>query len=83
MDLTRFEQKKNVTERGELLTYFSEKLSKGRKEKGLKEMNIKRVAFMLTGIDTKDMYYIKSVCDDWESENKPWGSLFWTMLKNK
>lgn len=83
MDISRFEQKSKITERGELMTYFCKELNKGRKEKGLKDMSIKRMAFILTGIDTKDLYYIKSVCDDWASENKPWGSLFWTLLKNK
>lgn len=83
MDLKRFEQKKRITERGELMTYFCKKLNEGRKEKGLKEMNIKRVAFLLTAIPTKDLYYIQSVCDDWENEGKPWGALFWKLLKTK
>lgn len=71
------------TERGELLTYFCDKLNNGRAEKKLQPMTIKRVAFMLTGVKTADLYYVRSVCDDWERCGKPWSSLFWFMLKPK
>lgn len=82
-NLERFNKKTRETERGELMTYFCKKLNEGRKEKGLKEMNIKRVAFLLTAIPTKDLYYIQSVCDDWADEGKPWGALFWKLLKTQ
>jgi len=45
-------------------------------------MTIPRVAVMIQGIPTKDLYYIKSVCDTWENEGKPWGALFYKLLKN-
>lgn len=82
-NLERFNKKTRETERGELMTYFCKKLNEGRKEKGLKDISIKRMAFMLTGIETPDLYYIKSCCDDWQNDGKPWGSLFYTMFKNK
>lgn len=82
MDLfEKVEQKSKKTERGELLVYFCGKLNKGRAEKKLKPLTIPRVAFMLTRIPTKDLYYIKSVCDDFEKRGKPFGGLFWKLLK--
>ena len=83
MDLfEKVEQKSKKTERGELLVYFCGKLNKGRAEKKLKPLTIPRVAFMLTRIPTKDLYYIKSVCDDFENRGKPFGGLFWKLLKH-
>lgn len=61
----------NKTERGELLLYFAKKTG----------YTIKRVAFKLTGIPTKDLYYIKSCCDDYENRGNTWGKCFNGMLK--
>ena len=41
------------------------------------------MAYILTGIPTKDLYYIKSVCEKWENDNKPFGALFFKMLISK
>lgn len=81
--LTKYQpkEKSKITERGELLTYFLDKLNWKREEKGMKKLTIPAVAVKLTGIPTEDLYYIKSVCDDWEREGKPWGALFWTLLR--
>lgn len=83
MDFSRFQTKSKETERGELMVYFCKKLNVGRKEKGLKDISMGRMGRMLEGIPTADLYYIKSCCDDWENECKPWASLFYTMFKNK
>lgn len=51
------------TERGELLLYFCERLNSGRLRDGLKPIAIGRMGKMLEKIPTKDLYYLKSVCD--------------------
>ncbi len=84
MDLfERVEKKSKKTERGELLVYFCGKLNKGRAEKKLKPLTIPRVAFMLTRIPTKDLYYIFSCCNSWENDGRPWSALFWKLLDYK
>lgn len=52
-----------TTERGELLEYFCERLNSSRKADGLVPIVIPRMAKMLEKIPTKDLYYLKSVCD--------------------
>lgn len=65
--------KKRVSERGELLKYFSSKLGRP----------IPRVATYLTGLEVKDLYFIKSDCDQAEARGIPWGAAFHTSLKPK
>lgn len=64
--------KKNNTERGDLLAYFSKKLG----------ISIVRVAAKLKGMqDMATLYYIKSDCDQAEARGIPWGAAFYTALK--
>jgi hypothetical protein len=65
---------KGPTERGELLKYFSGKLS----------MKIPRVAFHVAHLkELKDLYFLKSSCDDAERRGVAWGAAFWTSIKPK
>lgn len=66
----RTKPKKRATERGELLKYFAEKTGKP----------IGYIAFKLTGIPTKDVYYIKSSCDQYRGE---WAKAFYGQLKRR
>lgn len=52
------------TERGELMEYFVKKLNVSRKEDGIPPITMPRMGRVLQGIPTKDLYYLKSVCDD-------------------
>jgi len=52
------------TERGELMEYFIKKLNKDRKKDGMPPITMPRMGRILQGIPTKDLYYLKSVCDD-------------------
>lgn len=67
----KLEQKSRKTERGELLTHFSQKLN----------MPIPRIAFHLTGFKLPDLYYIKSLCDSEEKRGTSWGKTFWGSIK--
>lgn len=63
--------KKRVTERGELLSYFSQRIGKP----------IGFVAMKVTGLKLPDLYYLKSSCDQAAVRGVPWGAAFYTSLK--
>lgn len=52
------------TERGELMKYFLERINPGRLRDGLPPVAMGRMGKLLQKIPTKDLYYLKSVCDD-------------------
>jgi hypothetical protein len=64
------------TERGELMEYFCQKLNRSRARDGLPKITMGRMGKMLQNIPTKDLYYIKRVCDDAENFSKK----FWYLL---
>jgi len=72
-------QKTRDTERGELLKYFCSQLNPSRINDGLKPISIARMGFMLTKVPTKDLYYIKRICDDAQHFSKK----FWWLLKTE
>ncbi len=65
------ETKSRKTERGELLKYFSGKMGKP----------IPWVAVKVEGLEVADLYYLKSICDKYEVEGKPFGKAFNGSLK--
>jgi hypothetical protein len=71
------------TERGELMEYFCRKLNATRVQDGLGPISMGRMGKLLEKIPTKDLYYLKRVCDDaghfskkfwWEMNPKKHGS---------
>ncbi|KKW47481.1 hypothetical protein A3C21_01920 [Candidatus Kaiserbacteria bacterium RIFCSPHIGHO2_02_FULL_59_21] len=74
--LKRTVSKARITERGELMEYFCEKLNKSRLRDGLPPIGMARMGKMLEKIPTKDLYYIKRVCDDAQNFSKK----FWWLL---
>lgn len=64
------------TERGELMRYFCEKLNRSRARDGLPAISMGRMGKMLEKIPTKDLYYLKSVCERAENFSKK----FWYLL---
>lgn len=53
-------EKSNQTERGELLRYFLQTLNQSREKSGYKNLSFPRVAHLLQGIPTKDLYFLQS-----------------------
>ena len=53
-----------ATERGELMQYFMQKLNMTRTRDGLAPITMGRMARLLAGIPTQDLYFLKSICDD-------------------
>ena len=56
-------KKEKATERGELMQYFMDKLNAARVRDGLGKLTMPRMGRLLLGIPTKDLYYLKSVCE--------------------
>ena len=65
-----------ATERGELMRYFCERINAQRVRDGYSKMSMARMGKTLEKIPTKDLYYIKKVCDDAENFSKK----FWYLL---
>ena len=68
-----------ITERGELMRYFCGKLNTSRERDGLAPITMGRMGKMLEKIPTKDLYYLKKVCDEAGNFSKK----FWWELKPK
>ena len=52
------------TERCELMRYFRERLNRTRARDGFPPLSMARMGKVLELIPTKDLYYLKRVCDD-------------------
>jgi len=65
-----------MTERGELMKYFCERLNSVRCVDGYPPITLGRMGKMLEKIPTKDIYYIKSSCDQVQN----FSSRFWYLL---
>ncbi|OGG80490.1 hypothetical protein A3A39_00200 [Candidatus Kaiserbacteria bacterium RIFCSPLOWO2_01_FULL_54_13] len=74
--LKRTMAKTRITERGELMRYFCEKLNRSRERDGLPAITMGRMGKTLEKIPTKDLYYLKRVCDDAQNFSKK----FWFEL---
>jgi hypothetical protein len=72
-------EKDRRTERGELMRYFLRQLNIERVRDGYSQLTMARVGLALQGIPTKDLYYLKRVCDDSLSFSKK----FWWELNPK
>ena len=68
--------KARITERGEMMRYFCERLNKSRVRDGLPAISMGRMVKLLQKIPTKDLYYLKRICDDAQNFSKK----FWYEL---
>ena len=79
-NLPEFKKEKDKkTERGELMEYFCTKLNISRKEDGIPPISMGRMGKLLQGIPTKDLYYLKSVCN----QAKHFSKKFWWEINPK
>ena len=72
-------KQERITERGEMLKYFLEKLNPSRLGDGLAPMTMGRMGKTLEAIPTKDLYYLKSVCEQANNFSKK----FWWEINPK
>jgi hypothetical protein len=80
VDLARTLRKTRATERGELMKYFCSRLNPGRAADGLPLITMARMGKMLENIPTKDLYYLRSVCDKSTNFSK---KFFWEINPKK
>lgn len=73
------EKKERSTERGELMQFFMETLNRTRARDGLPPLTMPRMGRILQGIPTKDLYYLKRVCED----AKDFSKKFWWEVNPK
>lgn len=78
-NLKRAAGKARITERGEMMRYFCQQLNKTRIRDGLPPITMGRMGKVIESIPTKDLYYIKRVCDDAPNFSKK----FWWVLDPK
>ena len=67
------------TERGELMRYFCQRLNSQRMRDNYPKITMGRMGKILEKIPTKDLYYLKRVCD--ESQN--FSKKFWWEINPK
>jgi hypothetical protein len=79
IQLKKASKKGRETERGELMKYFIDRLNPGRMRDGLPKLTMSRMGYILEQIPTKDLYYLKRVCDDSPNFSKR----FWWELDPK
>ena|SRR3989338_1743642 len=72
-------KKEKATERGELMEYFRDKLNRARIRDGIAPLTMPRMGRLLQVIPTKDLYYLKSVCDQANDFSKK----FWWEINPK
>jgi hypothetical protein len=77
--IKRSASKVRETERGELMRYFCKRLNIERIRDGLSKISMGRMGKMVEGIPTKDLYYLKRVCDD----AKHFSKKFWWEINPK
>ena len=68
-----------ATERGEMMKYFMERLNPGRVRDDYPPLSLPRMGRLLVAIPTKDLYYLKSVCE----QSKDFSKKFWWEINPK
>jgi len=77
--IDRQKKKEKLTERGELMRYFADRLNVSRVRDGYPPLSLPRMGRILQAIPTKDLYYLKSVCD----QSKDFSKKFWWEINPK
>lgn len=72
-------KREKATERGELMRYFLDILNRERARDGVPPLTMPRMGRILQAIPTKDLYYLKRVCD----EAKDFSKKFWWEVNPK
>ncbi|OGC86229.1 hypothetical protein A3D70_01760 [Candidatus Adlerbacteria bacterium RIFCSPHIGHO2_02_FULL_54_18] len=72
-------ENERATERGELMHYFMERLNSSRRRDGLSPLTMPRMGRLLVAIPTKDLYYLRSICD----KAKDFSKKFWWEINPK
>ena len=82
-DILSIERKveKHRTERGDLLKAFLGKINKEREGTKFKAMKMSALAVKLAHIPTKDLWYLSSICKDYERRNGSFSKCLFGSIK--
>lgn len=72
-------RKERITERGELMKFFIQRLNEARKRDHIPPISMPRMGKILQAIPTGDLYYLKSVCQQAPNFSKK----FWWEINPK
>ena len=76
---SKHSKRDRATERGEMMQYFAERLNVARKQDGWPPLSLPRMGRLLVAIPTKDLYYLKTVCE----QSKDFSKKFWWEINPK
>lgn len=76
-------EKPKDTERGLLLKQFTEEINKERQGTKWKPLTIRGLAIKLSHLSTKDLYYMKSICQDYKNRGGSFGKCLFGSIKVK
>jgi len=76
-------KKTHHSERGDLYDTLLSRLNPSRIKGGYRPLTHGRLAYLLTGIPTKDLYALLSNCDDAERRGFPWSAIFWKEIRSE
>lgn len=74
---------KKTTERGELVTFFTDEINAERRGTKYPPMTEGRMRYMLTALKLSDLYYLASVCKDNKRRGFSFSAKFFYELKPK
>jgi hypothetical protein len=69
------------TERGDLLTFFHQKINAARDGKRFRKLPISAIAVKLSLYSLNELYFLKSTCTDAERRGVPFSAAFWSAIK--
>lgn len=69
------------SERGDLIEYFMTEANADRDGAKFKKLPLSYYAFKLSHINVKDLYYLKSVCEDARRRGNSWSKTFWWQIR--
>lgn len=76
-------RKDRATERGELLKYFKTELNRTRQRDGLPLLTMPRMGKIFETLSVKDLYFLKSVCDQHAERGGDFSKKFWWEMDPK
>lgn len=88
MDATLFAKyqtpvKSRATERGELIRIMTEAINEERKGTKYKPLTLRAIAVKIGHIETKDLYYLLSICKAEKLRGGSFGKVFFGSIKVK
>jgi hypothetical protein len=78
---TKLPRQRRQTERGDIFDSLLSGLNPARARDGYSLLTHKRLAFLLQGIPTKDLYALISKMDDGARRGVPAGAIFWSEIR--